>query len=293
MSTLVDRLADPARRRMMQWRRVMRWLPLACGAVLGGLMGVNGAFAQGVAPDAADAVAIMIDIPAQATIGGETVPFSLSVQNTHPRQVVTFTALIVMESGLVGPESWSAQVTPVADGEQGRIFRWTTSVDPRRTVRLNATSRTGNTPGVQPALSVRLTSDEDQLNSTREIELVRSQARAGGNMTLTDLTGDPCDLEDDCLLLLNVTSPNLQSFSGGPFSVTGCEFLGLDEEFSGTGGRIEQDLFWFVTRTEGEYGRGCTIATPIVMGNRTFTVTYTEERFTYLPLIEADEIVVR
>jgi hypothetical protein len=61
--------------------------------------------------------------------------------------------------------------------------------------------------------------------------------------------------------------------------------LGLDEEFAVDADRVEEDLFWFVTRTSGEYGRGCTISVPVTIGNRTFTVVYREALFTYFPVL--------
>lgn len=275
-------------------RRLLVW----CCALLGSLMLADTVYAQTSMPDETnmpaevdeiDNVAVTIDIPIQAAIGGEPVPFSLSVQNTHPSQVVTFTALIVVESGLAGPETWSAEVTPVADAEQGRIYRWSASLAPRRKVTLKATSHTGNELGTQPALTVRLLSDQDQLLSTRQIELVPSKRRAQGSMALSDIAGESCDLEEECLLLLNVVSPALQPFTGGPFVTEKCEFLGLDEEFAIETDRVEEELFWFVTRTSGKYGRGCTISVPITMGNRTFTVIYREALFTYFPVLRKSE----
>lgn len=266
-----------------RWK-IMCVLVWGC-ALLGSLILADTVYAQTAQPAETDNVAVTIDIPVQAAIGGEPVPFSLSVQNTHPRQVVTFTALIVVEPGLAGPETWSAKVTPVADTAQGRIYRWSASVAPRRTVTLEATSHSGNEPGVQPALTVRLFSDQDRLVSTREIELVPSKKRAQGSINLSDISGDSCDLEEECLLLLSVVSPAIQPFSGGPFSTERCEFLGLDEEFAVDADRVEEDLFWFVTRTSGEYGRGCTISVPVTIGNRTFTVVYREALFTYFPVL--------
>lgn len=241
------------------------WLLVWCCALLGSLIVAETAFAQTslpaetdipdetATPAATDNIAISIDIPIEAPVGGTPVEFSLSIENTHPSQVVTFTALIVVEAGLAGPESWSREVELVVDSDQGRVYRWTASVAPRRTVRLEATSHSGNELGEQPALTVRLLSEQDELLSTRQIELVPSTMAAQGSMALTDVTGDQCDLEEECLLLLSVASPSLQAFSGGPFTTEACEFLGLDEEFAVDPDRAEEDLFWFVTRTSGIY----------------------------------------
>lgn len=278
------------------------WLLVWCCALLGSLIVAETAFAQAsmpaetdvpdetAAPAATDNLAISIDIPVEAPIGGAPVEFALSVANTHPSQVVTFTALIVVESGLAGPESWSQEVDLVANSDQGRIYRWTASVAARRTLTLEATSHSGNELGEQPALTVRVLSDQDELLSTRQIEIVPSTMAAQGGMELTDLTGDQCDLEEECLLLLRVASPSLQAFRGGPFVTEACEFLGLDEEFDVDPDRAEEELFWFVTRTSGIYGHGCIISVPITMGSRTFTVTYEEALYTYLPVVEKEAV---
>lgn len=275
----------------MMWRITTRALLIWCSLLLSSLALAGAAHAQTSQPDATDSVAITIDIPAEARIGGVPIAFSIAVRNTHPRLATTFTALILVESGLAGPENWSAKVTPVVDTEAGRIYRWTASVAALQTVTLEATSSTGNELGVQPALTVRVLSNQDQLVSTREIELLPSNKAARGLMALSDISGDSCDLEEECLLLLGVSSPSFQPVSGGPFETEGCEFLGLDEEFTIEVDRVDEGLFWFVTRTRGAYGSGCTISVPLQIGNRNVTAIYREKIYTYLPALPMNEAV--
>jgi hypothetical protein len=262
-----------------------KWIAVCLCSLLVSLLAVHDAYAQQSVPDEVEDIAIDISIPAQAVVGHARIEFAISVQNTHPRNPVTFTALIVVAPGLAGPETWSAEVTPLADSDQGRVYRWTTTVAARRTVILRAVSSTGETVGVQPALDVRLLSATDELHSTRTIELVQGSGRPRGSMSLTDIGGDFCQLEEVCLLLLQVRSPTIQSFRGTPLQAVGCEFLGFGGQFTVDTDRVTETLFWFVTRSQGRYGEGCTVSTQITMGSRTFPAVYNETRLVYLPAI--------
>jgi hypothetical protein len=255
------------------------------------------ALAQESEPAVVNDVAVSVVSPAQAVVGHEPVAFSISVENTHPKERVEFSALVVVSGALVGPEAWTTPkattLTAVVDSDQGRVYRWLGTIDPGKSVVLKGSSFTGTTLGVQPALEVMLVSRNDELHSSRPIELVAGKGQPGGVISLTDIDGDDCDLGEECLLVVTVRSPQMRDFSGGPFEFENCKVFELGSTFTVDVDRVSESVFWLVTRTEGRWGRGCVIATDITMGSRSFRVEYRDPRLTYLPDVQRQRTVTQ